>query len=103
MEKAYYFDLKLEPNKGNPFLNIRPIAYRKKEIPYPINFRELNVPIRIDKYSINDASELEYFLDFGGSFNGGGEQSNPFNRKNLIKVLSDLEETIDENMTSSPP
>ncbi|MDP3026866.1 MAG: hypothetical protein Q8N63_04100 [Nanoarchaeota archaeon] len=98
MEKIYYFDLKLELNNGNPFLSIKPRSYFKKEIPYPINFRELNVPIKINKYPVNDASELEYFLDFEGSFNGEGEQSNPFNRNNLIRVLSDLEKTIDEDL-----
>ncbi len=69
-----------------------------KEIPYPINFIELNVPAIVDDFKVTDSSNLAYFLDFEKSFTKSGKEQNNFNRKNLIKVLKGLEKKIDEDL-----
>lgn len=98
MEKTYYFKLNLNLEGKTPLLNIKPTAYIKKPIPYPINFSELNVPIIINKSSLTDSFDLEYFLDFENSFNEKGEDYNVFNRGNLRRVLCDLGIIIDKDL-----
>jgi len=68
MEKRYYFKLRLVYKEGKPILNIKPVSYFQRLIPYPINFSELNVPIIVNKKERG----LEYYLDFENSFTGNG-------------------------------
>ncbi|MDD5192889.1 MAG: hypothetical protein PHH54_05825 [Candidatus Nanoarchaeia archaeon] len=98
MEQTYYFKLKLQGTVRNPVLNIVPTAYVKKSAPYPINFAELNVPILVNDSTVTDSFDLEYSLDFERSLNGYGEKQDLFKRKNLMRVLHDLETTIDKGL-----
>ncbi len=99
MEKKYYFKLKLQGTVKEPILNIKPVTYAKKPIPYPISFSELNVPIIVNNRNYpGDSFDLEYLLDFESGSDEEGERHNALNRKNLMYVLSDLNKIIDENL-----
>src|SRR3989344_8225779 len=99
MEKKYHFKLKLQGTVREPILNIKPVSYRKKSIPYPINFSELNVPIVVDNRNYSgDSFDLGYFLDFENGFDQNGERQDLFKSKNLIRLLSDFNVRIDEDL-----
>lgn len=102
MEKTYHIIPKLINDNGNPILNIKPISYGRKLIPYPISFKELNIPIKVSHNSI-EGSELDYFLDFDRSYAEKCEDygESCLNRPKLRKVLRDFEIAIDERLTNA--
>ncbi len=99
MERRYYFRLTLKYEDKTPILNIRPVTFFHNLIPYPINFRELNVPIIVNRFS-EDSFDTEYILDFENSFTETGENYGETysHRKNLRRILNDLVRISDKDV-----
>ena len=101
MEKTYNFKAWLDYKLEGPILTIKPFStYKNKPIPYPITFKELNVPIKVNESSIEDSFDLEYLLDFEESYNREGEFVCK-NKFKLIRVLNDFSIKVDEDIRNA--
>jgi len=97
MIRKYAFNVQIIVNKGNPFLQIKPVVLTKRNKIIsmdPIYFDVLNVPIRDNTpdFYTEIRWPVSHFLDFGMSFGQYGKPFDSYQRDKQMGVLSVLEE-----------